>query len=153
MIGILLDNLSQSQLACSIDRDVRATKSRVTVYVRQTTPPWRDPPFPVSNWADAWGAKFPLVATNLDGAFNLIKFPAVPRKYFYLNDLEWLRHYKWGGPPPYHELAAIYRHPSLTLLVRSESHKRAVDEAFNVESALLNKASLVEYIINAEQSH
>lgn len=152
MIGILLDNLSQSQLVCEIDRSVRATKLPVTVYVKKTTPPWRDPPFPVSNWADAWGAKFPLVATDLDSAFHLVRFPAVPRKYFYLNDLEWLRHHKWGGPPPYHALASIYRHPDLTLLSRGESHKRAVDEAFNVSSLLCNQTSLVEWLY-AEPTH
>ena len=150
MIGFLLDDLSQSQVLCDL---VRGARPGVTIYVRRVAPPWFDPPFPVSNWCDAWGAKFPLVATNLDAAFHLLRFPAVPRKFFFVSDLEWTRHGKWGGPPPDHALAALYRHPGLELVCRSESHRRALAEAFNVRPEIC-KTSLVKYLIekaNAKQ--
>lgn len=132
VIGFMLDDLSQSQIYCDLVRS-HDPLVPVTAYVRRTAPAWLDPPFPVDSWCAAWGASFPVVATNLDSLARLAGFPRVPRLFYFAADLEWLRHARWGGPPPYHELARLYRNERLTIVCRSASHQRAIAEAFNVD--------------------
>lgn len=131
MMGFLIDDLSQSQLLSDVLRTTKNSHEAV-LFIRRVEPAWDPVPVGVFSWADAWGFKFPLVATNLDSAFQLIRFPATPRRIFYVNDLEWLRHHLWNGPPPYHALAEIYRSPKLELVCRSEDHSATVAAAWNV---------------------
>jgi len=70
------------------------------------------------------------IATNLSTAQKLIKCPGPKRKIYYIWDLEWLR---YNPKLPYEFLASIYQHPSLELVVRSYSHKKIIENAWNRE--------------------
>lgn len=71
----------------------------------------------------------PMIATCLETAHKLLNFPTCPFKMFFIEDLEWLR----MPQKNYHELEQIYRNPSLTLLCRSDDHKKVIENAWNVK--------------------
>lgn len=69
------------------------------------------------------------ISTDINTTMYLLKSVGPKRRIFYVQDLEWLR---YPQRKSYESLASIYRHPSLELWTRSASHKRFIENNFNV---------------------
>ncbi len=76
---------------------------------------------------EGWGYDAPIVATTFNTAEKLLRFPACPRKLFYVNDLEWLRRPQRN----FYQLQAVYGSPQLTLIARSHDHKQVLEQLWN----------------------
>lgn len=86
----------------------------------------------------AWKFNGTMIATNLMDAEFISKLVSTRRKIFYVYDLQWHGHDNL--PPafrraPWEACSAIYGNPSLELWARSESHAKALSDAFNVKVA------------------
>jgi hypothetical protein len=77
---------------------------------------------------EATGQDGVMIATSLPTASQLLSFSHISKKYYYIWDLSWMR----IVPRLYQTTARIMTDPTLRLLVRSESHLRAVENAYNV---------------------
>jgi hypothetical protein len=84
---------------------------------------------------ELWGFHYPVVATSLNTAGDLIKNPSPTKKFFYVYDLEWIVFEQ----KDFLKLAEIYRHPELEIICRSESHRQIFENCWNRK---------VNYIIN-----
>lgn len=93
--------------------------------------------------AEAWGFTGPLVATSLSTAAHLIEFPSCPCKFFFVHDLEWVLR----PGLPYPELARIYRHPDLRLLVRGREPQRLVQACWNVQAEVVSERELIAWML------
>lgn len=78
-------------------------------------------------YTQAYGFDGPIIATDLNTASKLLQMPTPHKKYFFLNDLEWIRFPQKN----YHELEEIYRNTELTLLARCEDHKKLIESCWN----------------------
>jgi hypothetical protein len=77
--------------------------------------------------SEAYSFQGPVIATSLKTAYKLIQFPSPKPKFFFLNDLEWLRF----PQKQYKQLESIYRNKELTLITRSQDHKKLVESSWN----------------------
>lgn len=84
---------------------------------------------------EAYSFDAPLIATNLNTASKLIGFPTPKPKFFFLNDLEWLRFPQKN----YDSFETIYRNRELTLIARSDDHAKLMENCWNVK---------IDYILN-----
>ena len=81
--------------------------------------------FSTMQMSEAWGQTGPIIATSFSTANKLTSFPS-EKKFFYVWDLDWIRNsYR------YESLSKVYTDASLNLIARSESHKKAIENAFN----------------------
>ncbi len=70
-----------------------------------------------------------MVATCLSTADKVIKSPGNKKRFFYVWDLEWIRF----ANKHFNVLHGIYAHPSIQLIARSESHKKLIEDCWNVK--------------------
>ena len=84
--------------------------------------------FATMQMSEAWGHDGPVIATSFSTAHKLANFPS-EKRFFYVWDLEWIR----GGNniQQYESYLPIYADKSLELIARSDSHKKAIENAFN----------------------
>lgn len=85
------------------------------------------PNFATMQLSEAFSYDGTMIATTLNTAHKLIGFPASKNKLFYVWDLEWLR----MPFKEYNALYSIYGNPELTLIARSQEHKRVLEMAWN----------------------
>ena len=78
---------------------------------------------------EGWGQSGPIIATSFSTAHKLLSFPS-NKKIFYVWDLEWIRN-GYNSIKKYESYSSVYTDQSLELVARSESHKRAIENAFN----------------------
>jgi len=79
--------------------------------------------------SDCYGYDGPVIATNLVSAKKLIRFPSPKPKFFFCDDIEWIRF----PQKQYESLEAVYRNQNLTLLARCNDHARLIESAWNVK--------------------
>ena len=132
-LNVLLQNMGANQLSYLVIRNLNRlaeTQPNIDsiVYYEDVHRPCILPTFAVMQIAEAWCSQNPLIATSLSTAHKLMGFPN-RNKFFYIWELEWLRH----QPRMYEQYAGVYTDPSLTLICRSESHKKLVENTFNRE--------------------
>ena len=86
-----------------------------------------NPNFAIMQSSEAFAFDGTLVATTLNTASKLLKFPSAKEKYFYVWDLEWMRlkNKSFDG------LSQVYGSKELNLIARSEEHKWAIESAWN----------------------
>jgi hypothetical protein len=127
-IGFVLRDLGPSQLAYALIRELNAA-SGCDPYVFWEEPrrPCVTPRFACMPVVDAWSFDGPLVATTLSTANKVRAIPAASPKLFYVWDLEWVR------PQRKHwlQFQPVYGDPALTLVARDESHRDAIESAWN----------------------
>lgn len=85
------------------------------------------PNFAIMQMIEIWQQKGPSIATSLSTASKLVHCPGPSPKFFYIWDLEWLRHKQ----KTYSSLRSIICVPDLILIARSESHKVIIENCFN----------------------
>lgn len=114
----------------------------VSLFYADLSAPVIEPHFGSFQANAAWKFNGTMVATNLADADFISKLVSTRRKIFYVYDLQWHGHDNL--PPafrraPWQVCSAIYANPSLELWARSESHARALSDAFNVKVAGIMK--------------
>lgn len=84
----------------------------------------------------------PVIATSLRSAAKLLNCVTIPKKWFYVFDLEWI----WGAME-YSEMAAIYRNPKLELIARSDEYADYIKNAFNCKvNAVMTKFEVSPFL-------
>jgi hypothetical protein len=131
MLSFLIDNLYQSQQSFMLIAELNKTKSETIVFVENLSPFCLRPSFPVMQAAEAWARGGTMIATTPSTANKLLTFPGPERKIFYSWDLYWLR----GQQRMYEPYMLLYTNPDLEVVARSESHARAIENAFNIKVA------------------
>lgn len=132
-LGFIVPHLGASQLSYSLLRNInQAVANDVSIdyniFYEDMQKPCINPGFCVLQIHEAYEYKYPLIATSFNTANKLIRFPGTTKKFFYVWDLEWLR----PKSIDYNQLAEVYQNSELQLICRSNSHKKAVEDAWNV---------------------
>jgi len=87
--------------------------------------------FSVLNISEAWGNDGAVIATTVSTAEKMLSFNS-NKKIFYVWDMEWIRNPQ-GQSVQYENYADIYTNKSISLMARSVSHKKIIENAFNRE--------------------
>ena len=130
--SVLVDNSGASQLSfCVITEINRLTEIRPEIdailFYENQHKNCVPANFSTMQISEAWGQEGPIIATSFSTANKLASFPS-EKKFFYVWDLDWIRNsYR------YESLSQVYTDESLNLIARSESHKKAIENAFNRE--------------------
>jgi hypothetical protein len=110
------------------------------------------PKFAIMQMIEIWGHEGPTIATSLGTAYKLLTCPGIGPLFYYVWDLEWLR----GQPKIYSTAANIICNDKLILLARSESHKLALENGFNVKVKAIiedfNMKNILEVVENVTES-
>lgn len=135
-IGIAVNHLGPSQLTYCLVKsahEMLVTKPAVdiTLFYENAVKPAFGLNFAAMPLVEAWTYGGTLISTNLNIAKQSIAFTGPKKKLFYVWDLEWLRFQN----KEFRSLQQIYANPALTLLARSESHKQAIEQSWNIEVA------------------
>lgn len=148
-LGFLLNNFGPNQLAFRvIDSGNKILESNaktldVVGFFCDPAPPVTFSSFATLNMAESYKYNGHLVATDLRTADRLIRMANAGRKFFFINDLEWLK-------PQYRNnylgIKELYRHPKLELLVRSKSHQDLIRLCWGRETTVIDEAYLIEDI-------
>jgi hypothetical protein len=131
-LGFLVSSLGRSQMAYHLlhEGSVRLGPERgldVVVFQQNMDVTWATPTFAVMNICEAYDFRGVAVATDVATARSLTRFPGPSGRLFYVWDLEWMR----GEPADYDALAAAYRDERVSLVARSPSHARLIEECWN----------------------
>lgn len=142
-LGVLLGDLAPSQLAYYLIRDINRHLAShptddVVVFYENLTPPCALPNFAIMPLVEAYGYDGVLLATDLSTAKISLAIPTSRSRFFFLNDLEWTREPKL----PFRAYQEVYGHPSLHLLVRSESHADLVRSVWGRESEVVGNSPI-----------
>lgn len=132
-LGVMVSDLGASQLSYNLIRRVNARLAGkggldVIAFYEAPVNPCLPMNFSRMPAYEAWGYNGAVVATTFSTARKLQGFPSPKVRAFYLWDLEWVRgrnrlsHAEW---------AAVYRDPSLSLLVRNRDHADLVEQCWN----------------------
>lgn len=106
------------------------------------------PQFATMQMIEAWDQKGVTVATSLNTAYKLLSFPGPIGKIYYVWDLVWMR----MNPRIYSISRDVFTSPNLTLVARSLHHKRAIENAFNMEVPyVIPDCDIVQFIEVSEQ--
>lgn len=87
-----------------------------------------NPNFSCMHAAELWGYDGPVVACNLNMANDILKIPTIPRKFFYVWDLEWTT----MEDKEYGKLKEVYSNPELTLITRNIDYAEIIENMWNV---------------------
>jgi len=74
------------------------------------------PLFPMMQEVEAWQFTGPVIATSLESAKRLLKYPSPSKKFLYVLNLEWT----YEQNANYDELSSIYA--NINLIARSQDH-------------------------------
>ena len=83
--------------------------------------------FSCMNIKEAWSYDGTIIATSINTAKKLIAFPSSKKKIFYVYDLEWITDNN------YQKFADIYQNKGLTLIARSESHAKILEQCWGTK--------------------
>lgn len=141
-LGVLLNNVGASQLAYSVLREANrgleeGDLTDFVVFYDALTRPCLVPRFALMQSSEAWGCQYPLIATDLSTAEKLLTFPSCGGRHFLVWDLEWLR-----SPVAYANRRAVYAHPELNILVRSDEHARLMHELWGRQAKVVGDFDL-----------
>lgn len=145
-LGITLPHLGGSQIGLEVLEAVQAHYSEnwttdVSLFYEEPLLEAFNFPCACFPLLDVHSYDGPVVATTVNAAAQLLDSVTVPKKWFYIFDLEWV-----ASPREFNEYRKIYRNPKLKLVARSKNYARYVENAFNLNYSVpvLSKFS-VEY--------
>jgi hypothetical protein len=140
-LGVCVSTLSASQLNYhlinALNR-VAAGNTDVIAFYENISKPCVPVSFPLMSIYDGYNYDGVMVATNFNTAAKLIKFPCSRSKYFYVHDLEWIRHDRRH----YGMLASVYCNPELRLLTRGAEYARILRSCWNREVHVIEEMNL-----------
>lgn len=133
-ISFLVPNAGASQMSFYLIKEINELFENkpeldVIVYYEDRHRSCLAPNFSMMQISEAWFQPGPIIATSISTAKSLIKFPA-EKKFFYVWDLEWIR----NNPSQtlnYESFKNIYTNKDLSLIARSTSHKKLIENCFN----------------------
>lgn len=129
-INFLVRDLIASQLSYYLTKNLNdAQNINGIVFYENLVPPCLIPKFTTMNISEAWAQPGISIATTLSTAHKLVNFTGRAKKYFYVWDLEWLR----GRNRVYTMYSPFFCNNELTLIARSEEHKKIIENNFNRE--------------------
>jgi len=128
-IGFLVKDVSSSELAYNILRKGSDADIDTFIFFEQIARPCISSLVPCSHVSEAFIFDGPLVATCLQTANKLIQMYSSTRKYFFLNDLEWMR--IPFQMKQFEQIEPVYRNKELSLICRSQSHKKLTELTWN----------------------
>lgn len=124
--GIILPNLSASQLVEEVLQITEKEKGFYTLYLENVTQPYRPVRSPIMNVSETVFFSGKLIATTLFSAqYILHSLQNVDKKY-YVYDMEWLR-----GRNNFIDNMKILRNPELSLYTRSEEYAQLIKNYCN----------------------
>lgn len=140
-IGIILDNFGPSQMAYQALTQPIPIDWSVYGFYHNIHHTIVEPSFPLWHCAEAFNFNGHLIATNINGAQQLLNCFAAQSKIFYLWDIEWFRH-----KGDYNFYRHIYCNPNLKLVTRCEDYQNLVKQCWNIECALVKDFSYNGFI-------
>lgn len=131
-LGFLLSNTGTTQLSYHVIKNVNDYVEvnqdlDVIAFYDNTTKPWLIATFGFMNISEAYNFDGAVVATNLENAAKLSRFPGPSSRYFLVWDFEWLRNLTLS----YEEMRAVYRNPRLKILVRTQEQAQIFESCWN----------------------
>jgi hypothetical protein len=153
-LGFLLANTGESQLAYHVVKNANDYVERhadldVVAFFENTAKPWLIPTFALMNISEAYSFNGVAIATNLDTAARLSRFPGPSARFFYLWDLEWLR-----TDQGYEAMRDVYRDPRLKLIARTQEYADLFERCWNRQvHAVVDRVNIEELlrVIKGEQ--
>jgi hypothetical protein len=150
--GFLVNNLGSNQLAYYLIRNInqyldRENPTDIIIFYEQLTRPCFIPNCAVMYTQEAWSYDGVVIATNLSTAEKLLRFPSPKKKYFYVWDLEWLRH---SGK--FSDYKKLYRNPELKLIARSVQHAHIIEQCWNTSVAAIIENVNIEKLVQLCQN-
>jgi len=145
-LGLMVNNLGPNQLAYSACRNFNTLQDTnvdgVLFFVEKQR---RCMPtnFAVMQLFEAYEFTGSLIATDINTAGKLIRFPSTDKKFFYVWDLEWIR---MGNQKSYEQLRSIYGNPELKLLARSALHAKAISDVWDKPCEVVEDCNVKELI-------
>lgn len=133
-IGVIVDNLGPNQLAhavissANIYLEKNRGKTDFLVFQKNILPYCLRPNFAVMNTSEAFDFDGVLIATDINAASQIVKYPGPKKRIFYSYDLEWLRMQR-----NYEMLHPIYSHSRLEVWARSNHHARLIEQTWGVK--------------------
>ena len=132
--GIIINNLGHSQLSYFLIRNINIAmrnRENISPYIFYENPqPYRQSPLCcLLQVVEAFQFHAPLVATSLSSAQKLLICTGTNKKFFFLNDLQWIK----TTPTIYDQYYKIYTNPALQLIVKCQDHFDLVKNCWNQE--------------------
>lgn len=138
-LGVLVNNFSRSQLAFyfiqKANELVKNPEMDIVGFYSNLSPLCVKPNFSMMQLVEAYSFQGTVIATDLDGVAKLINMPGPSKKFYYTWDLEWLR----NKGQQYEHLVMLYRHPEIEVVARSLSHKRILENNFNLKDIKISE--------------
>jgi hypothetical protein len=133
-LGILVDNIGASQISFFVISELNkyiendCSVEPIVFYenIQKNCLPTN---FSVMELREAWGCRGSVIATSASTAKSLSAFPDAMKKFFYVWDVEWIRNSI--NKTPYEDYSTVYADENLSLIARSDSHKKLIESSFN----------------------
>ena len=128
-IGFLISQYGDNELAKTFISSANrflCDSSGVDIigFVANQMKPISHPIFATMNLNEAFDYDGIVVATTIDLALKLARFPGPTKRYLYLWELMWTRY-------GFEELMGLFHNPKLTVVLRTEQHKEIVEKCWN----------------------
>ena len=132
--NVLVNNLGSSQLSFFVIKQINELPELRPeidgiVFCENLSSTCLPTNFSVMNICESWFNSGPVIATSFSTAEKMSRF-ASGKKSLYVWDLEWIRNEK---NIPYERYKRVYTDESLEIIARSEHHKKAIENAFNIK--------------------
>lgn len=126
-VGIVLDNLGPNQLAYFVIKNANQNSRSVpiTLFYQNLALPCLDTNIPVMCVNEIWPFKGKLIATSIETAIAVNNVVSEVDRYFYVNDLEWIR----GKSDFIHNMQAF--HSNIQIFARSKEHAQIIENYSN----------------------
>ena len=85
---------------------------------------------------------YPVIAKSLETAQRLLSSPAPIKKFFYVNNLEWL----YSRNNNYDELSEIYANDNIELIARSEYHFDLLQKSWKKPVAIIEDFNYIKVL-------
>jgi len=137
-LGIMIDSLGASQLACTAISEINKANSfkdfyvDINVFFHKNDKMLLPSRFAIFQEQQAWGFDGPVFATELSNAKTLLNCPCPTKKFFYVWDLEWIYNMFY-----YEVLAEIYLNPNLHLVARNQYHFNFIKNCWKEPVAII----------------
>lgn len=136
--GIILPNLSASQLVEEVLQITEQDKGFYTLYLENVTQPYRPVRSPIMNVSETVFFSGKLIATTLFSAQYILSNLCNTEKIYYVYDLEFLR-----GRTNFIDNIAVYRDPNLKIYTRSLEYAKLLENYCNRHIEVINIAELL----------
>lgn len=131
-LGFLLPHLGDNDLSKAFVKSANEFLcdqhyADIIAFVNNQVKPVLYPVFASMNINEAFDYKGGVVATNLDTAAKLAKFPGPRPKYYYLWQLDWINSTGWT----FEEMMGLFHDPQILIVARTDDDKKLIESCWN----------------------